>query len=208
MKIFGFLVVVLVLVAIVFGTSQALAVITGSDHDFSGETWSLDDICGPCHTPHNSVSGGAPLWNHSNTLTTSWQMYDNTNGTQISTVPAANALGAVSKACLSCHDGTTAVDSFGGATGADMIGAFGSSLTIGAGGDLRSDHPLSITYDSPLATADGGLHDPTNSTIAKLLINSKIECSSCHDPHNALNVRPMLRVDNTDSALCLTCHDK
>ena len=154
MKVFGFLVVVLVLVAALFGTSLALADIAGSAHDFSLESWSTNDICGPCHTPHNSVSGGAPLWNHTNTTYSTWTMYDNTNGTQNSTVPAANALGAVSKACLSCHDGTTAVDSFGGATGADMIGAFGSSLTIGAGGILTELLADTITCMIPASEAD------------------------------------------------------
>jgi predicted CXXCH cytochrome family protein len=209
MKVFGFLLVALVLlVAIVFGTSQALAGIAGSAHDFSLESWSTNDICGPCHTPHNSVSGGAPLWNHSNTTYSSWTMYNNTNGTQDSSVPANTALGPVSKACLSCHDGTAAVDSIGGATGTVFISTFGSTLTVGGSGDLSSDHPISITYDSALSGVDLGLHDPTNAATAKLLINDKIECSSCHDVHNAGGFSSLLRVDNTDSALCLTCHDK
>jgi predicted CXXCH cytochrome family protein len=210
-KVFGFLLVALVLVAIVFGTSQALAGIAGSAHDFSLESWSTNDICGPCHTPHNSVSGGAPLWNHTNTTYSTWTMYDNTNGTQDSSVPINTALGPVSKACLSCHDGTTAVDAFGGATGTVKIagaGPYVSMLTVGGSGDLSSDQPISITYDTALSVTDGGLHDPTNAVIAKLLIDKKIECSSCHDVHNAGGFASLLRVDNTDSALCLTCHDK
>ena len=35
----------------------------------------------------------------------------------------------------------------------------------------------------------------------------EVECASCHDPHYAGH-DSLLKVDNTDSALCLTCHDK
>jgi len=33
-----------------------------------------------------------------------------------------------------------------------------------------------------------------------------VECSSCHDPH--IDSKLFLRVDNSGSRLCLTCHDK
>ena len=71
-------------------------------------------------------------------------------------------------------------------------------------------------YDSALAVTDGTLFDPTTKitvlggTISADLLNDsdKLECSSCHDVHNADSNPHLLRIDNTGSALCLTCHDK
>ena len=43
-----------------------------------------------------------------------------------------------------------------------------------------------------------------------LLIDNKLECSSCHDVHNgaAEDVGNLLVKSNSGSALCLTCHLK
>ena len=123
-----------------------------------------------------------------------------------------------SKACLSCHDGTVAVDSFGGNTGGTefLTGRF----TLGS--DLGNDHPVSFTYDTTLAGADGELWDPSVQTIPSLpgnptitagvLIDGKLECASCHDVHAnkgfAELSNSMLIINNAASGLCLTCHDK
>ena len=119
----------------------------------------------------------------------------------------------VSKLCLSCHDGTVAVDSFGGVAGATMIGAINPAADVTT--DLSDDHPISFTFDTALATADGELFDPATdpsglgSTIdADMLFSAKVECASCHDVHNAAGNVSLLLIDNAGSALCLTCHDK
>jgi len=184
----------------------SFAQITGSDHDFSSETWnSSGEICIVCHTPHNStVVAGAPLWNHSTTSTT-FTLYS--SGTMDATLGQPTAS---SKLCLSCHDGTVAVDNFGGTTtGTDFI--TGSELV---GTSLADDHPISFTYDATLATTDGGLHNPSTQssglggTIATdLLISNQVECASCHDVHNAANINYLLVKSNSGSALCLTCHN-
>lgn len=194
------------IIAMVFA-QFTFAQITGSEHDFSSETWNASgEICVVCHTPHNStVVPGAPLWNHSTTAST-FTLY--TSGTMDATTgqPAAS-----SKLCLSCHDGTVAVDNFGGTTtGTDFVG--GSELL---GTDLSDDHPISFTYDATLATTDGSLHNPSTAlsglggTIAAdLLISNQVECASCHDVHNANNLNFLLVKSNASSALCLTCHNK
>ncbi|MFQ6613780.1 MAG: cytochrome C, partial [Fidelibacterota bacterium] len=128
--------------------------ITGSEHDFSSENWnSSGEICIVCHTPHNADNAvsSAPLWNHQVTSAT-FTLYS--SGTLDATVGQPDG---VSKLCLSCHDGTVAIDNFGGNTnGLQMIGA-GEKL----GTDISDDHPISITYDATLASSDGGLYDPT-----------------------------------------------
>jgi predicted CXXCH cytochrome family protein len=120
----------------------------------------------------------------------------------------------VSKLCLSCHDGTVSLDSFGTATGGINF-ITGTALF---GTDLSNDHPISFTYDAALALADLGLNDPTTAPsgiVAEIdddmlfgVLNDQLECASCHDPHNGAGVAPMLLKDNAASALCTTCHNK
>lgn len=114
--------------------------------------------------------------------------------------------GGVSLLCLSCHDGTVAVDSFGGATGTTFV--TGNAMV---GTDLSNDHPISITYagdaDLAAATAPSGVAGGT--TIdADMLFVGKVECASCHDVHNAYNINMLLKKSNANSGLCLTCHTK
>lgn len=188
--------------------SGARAEITGSAHDFSNETWAQNQICLPCHTPHgaNTTVADSPLWNHK-LSTATYTMYGSATMNAVPGTPDGR-----SKLCLSCHDGTVALDSFGANTGTQFIGASDSAYI---GSDLRNDHPVSITYNTALATADGELHNPSLRTTAlggtiaaDMLFNGKLECASCHDVHNAQNNEGLLLVDNAGSALCLTCHDK
>lgn len=182
--------------------------IVGSAHDFSNDSWNTtSQICIVCHTTHNAdVSvNDAPLWNHETTAS-SFTPY--TSSTLDAT---AGQPDASSKLCLSCHDGTIAVDNFNGNTS-------GTSFLTGnsnVGTDLNDDHPVSITYDASLASADGGLYNPTTTnsglggTISEdLLIGNQVQCASCHDVHNGSGINKLLRKSNNASALCLTCHDK
>lgn len=181
--------------------------IAGSDHDFSSKNWSGGEICIVCHTPHGAtVITDAPLWNHATTNNT-FTPY-NSNSMNAATGQPDGA----SKLCLSCHDGTVAIDSFGGNTGSvNMSG----DKAVGAD-DLDNDHPISFTYDAALASLDGELVDPTAAdsngpgrTIdGDLLIGSKMQCSSCHDVHNKAGINKLLVKSNASSALCLTCHVK
>lgn len=206
----GFLVMGLV------SSSGWAGTIAGTEHDFSASNTD-GQLCINCHTPHNADTTvtAAPLWNHDITTAT-FTLY-----TSNSLDAVAGQPDGTSKLCLSCHDGTVAVDSFGGTTGTNFM--TGNALL---GTDLSDDHPISFTYDSALANVDGGLYDPgaTNVTIgdpadrtktgtitAVLLSGGKMECSSCHDVHNSFvpaGEPSLLKVTKTGSAICLTCHDK
>jgi len=179
-----------------------------SAHDFSTQGWGTTGICQPCHTSQNASSElPVVLWSHE-LATGPYTVYDS---------PTMNATtgqpDGVSKACLSCHDGTVALDSFAGSVGTTAM-----TGPAKLGTDLSNDHPVSFTYNNALVAADGELHSPTTQasglggTIASDMLfgtgNNRMECASCHDVHNAANLEFSLLKSNARSALCLTCHAK
>lgn len=201
--------VLLVMCIVPFGMGQT---IIGSAHDFSSAVWNTGSggqICVVCHTPHNantSVSD-APLWNHQLTTAT-FTLYTSSTLTATMGQPDGNT-----KLCLSCHDGTVALENFGGKTNGTNHMATNSPGYIGT--TLNNDHPVSFTYDATLSGSDPGLRNPATtisglgSTIAaNMLFSGKMQCASCHDVHNTPGIAGLLVKSNNASALCLTCHIK
>ncbi len=198
----------LIVVGLLCALGVGLAATTGfagiedSAHDFKAQGWAGGEICVPCHTPHDADTTvtGSPLWNHTVSGAT-YTVYSSPSLDATMGQPAGSSL-----LCLSCHDGTVAVDSFGDTPGTTMY------VTTGLLGiDLSDDHPIGITYDS---ATDGGLFDPGTTTALggtideDLLIAGDVECASCHDVHNDDDNTSLLKISNTGSDLCLTCHDK
>jgi predicted CXXCH cytochrome family protein len=195
-----------ILLAVFLAGGGLQADIGGSAHDFSGQAWAGGQICLVCHTPHNATAGAGPLWNHASTSTT-FTLYASPTFTAATITQPAGA----SRACLSCHDGTVAPDSYGGNVGTGALLTPPASL----GTDLANDHPVSFVFDTALANADGELFNPATAlsglrgTIQQdMLFNDRLECASCHDVHNSYNQAGLLVKSNAGSALCLTCHNK
>lgn len=67
-------------------------------------------ICVYCHTPHNSVAGKSLLWNREGVVTL-FALYTGSPTLNISQTDKAAGISEVSKMCMSCHDGQTAVNS-------------------------------------------------------------------------------------------------
>jgi len=196
--------------------------IVGTDHDMSASGFSGGEICVVCHTPHGSDTTvtEAPLWNHEITAV-NFAMYSSPT---FDAVQDAQPTGS-SKLCLSCHDGVTAIDSFGGNAGTIVMNG---KKAVGRNADLTDDHPISILYDTALSVTDPGLNDPaatsvtigaggdmtrTDTVAALMTPNGKVQCSSCHDVHNnfvgpGTNNQPLLKVTKAGSQICLTCHNK
>lgn len=200
-----------------FVAAPVMAAIDGSPHDFVGLGWygSNDELCKPCHVPHNPNPGptgttAAPLWNHQITTNSGYVPYPS-GGTISGTIDATPS--GVSKLCLSCHDGTVALDAFGTPPGNTTF-ITGAALV---GEDLSNDHPIGITYTT---TDGGGLNDPLTAPSGipgggtindDLLFSTKVECASCHDVHDGANQGAsgnLLVKSNTNSDLCTTCHNK
>jgi predicted CXXCH cytochrome family protein len=191
-----------VMVALFVAASTAVfsAGISGTKHDFSARSWGTDQICIFCHTPHNAQTTQlAPLWNHVSTSTAAFTPYASTT----LNIAGGQTIAGTSKACMSCHDGTVALDSYGTRTATG--GMIGSAGLIGI--DLSNDHPVGFTYNAALVTADGGgLRDPGLLSDVKLF-GGNLECASCHSVHDNTNT-PFLRASNAGSGLCLKCHIK
>jgi|CXWL01.1.fsa_nt_gi hypothetical protein len=115
------------------------------------------EICIFCHTPHGSdQSASAPLWNRKLNDTAIYTRYSSLNTTSFDATEAP--IGSVSIACLSCHDGTQAMDAVlnspGGGTGYTNknTSAFGMDGVPDATGGL----PGSYTESNPGGDVSSG----------------------------------------------------
>jgi hypothetical protein len=199
----------------------SIAGIQGSVHDFSlFPAIAGGQICLPCHTPHNGeLVENAPLWNHE-LSTAMYNLYSTPSMDAVVNQPTG-----ASKLCLSCHDGTVAVDSFGGEMGVNFIDAFNADANLGT--DLSNDHPISFVYNSDLAATDPGLFDPdvkqvtigsgtysrTGSISEVMLADNVLQCQACHSVHNDFVAGTqisdaLLKITIGGSELCLACHNK
>lgn len=199
--------------------APAMAVITGSKHDFRAvgggyPIAGVTDICSSCHVPHQPLMN-VPLWGHA-LSTHTFQLY-NTNAQYSGINTAAyNASpeafsGSMSRACLSCHDGSVAVV---GATFITQASAnwmlYDNGAKVGGGtgvpdSGMKGSHPVAVNYNTvrtnqPTEYANIAA-DPDVHLEANL-----VQCTTCHNAHNEF--ARMLVKANTNSALCLTCHTK
>ena len=196
-------------------TATSFAVILGSPHDLKGEfTASTDEICIFCHTPHNARTIPAdynPLWNMDTPLSTGYAPY--ASATFMDGVnPISDPLVGPSRLCMSCHDGTIAIDNAVNDASVTYIDVKYSLTTAELDTNLGNDHPIGFDYvaaqllDSELKLATLGFAD---GNIEDYLWGDIMTCASCHDVHEENGDGGMfLLIDNTASALCLGCHIK
>jgi hypothetical protein len=148
----------------------------GATANHSGDT---AEVCVFCHTPHGGdVSASVPLWNRSLGLSTgSYTRYSSLGTTTFDAEEAP--IGSVTIACLSCHDGTQAIDSVlnapgsGGWTGTaarigtnfvgtdQSAGVLATGIVQNLGTDLSNDHPVSMQYGGG-GVSTTSLNGPTN----------------------------------------------
>ena len=191
--------VTIIAAVVLVAAGPAFAGIDDSPHDLVTRlTTTNSEICIVCHAPHRPTPGTKPLWNHAVPAASGYTMY----GTTLSGQTADTDPNTPSLRCLACHDGVSAMDNYGGTTdGSDVMNTDDDAASSIIGKTLTDMHPISVAPSSDL-----------NSIPSEWLYDDggtdKIECSSCHDPHEyvATTNEDFLRVANADSALCLTCH--
>jgi len=186
--------------------------IVNTKHDFRStssaaiHSASKQDVCIFCHTPHNAASGPM-IWNQKLSQRDFPTYSSSTLQSTITPITPQDS----SKLCLSCHDGTIAL----GDTENDGLIQFvqGASYVLpasspanlaGAGKGFTDDHPFGFV---PKRTAE--IHDPPPGDPVHLDPNGKVQCTSCHDPHQE-SIDPtedkFLVKANNSSALCESCH--
>lgn len=159
-----------------------------STSTIGAEVSDTDQVCAFCHTPHGADTNvtGAPLWNK-NLSSTTYTLYSGPGSMDSTT--ATGGIGATSRVCLSCHDGTQAMDNIlnapgsgglttgGGAsglaynwttTGSNGVDTDGFLTTANAarlGTDLSNDHPIAIQY------CGGGLTGDTTTALTVVTAN-------------------------------------
>jgi predicted CXXCH cytochrome family protein len=203
LRLLGFL-----LCAVVAGFTQSGDVLGAHDLSMNGSSriqGRMSAACLYCHVPHSGPSKGGPLWGQ----TLSNQIYSTYVSNTAENTTTQPTLGADSSLCLSCHDGTVApgqVVPYGPYT---MQGKWNTM-----GYKLQGSHPFSLKLPMkdaadlvPSLAANGKTSDQTG---AIKLVKGNIECTSCHEPHNAYIDKESLNflsLKNAGGAICLSCHD-
>ena len=209
--------------------------VTNSPHNLSvsgglgahGISYNEIRVCVFCHTPHNAVntSSLAPLWNRALPPEgQNYTMYESDYFNQIVNPRPSLPTGS-SRVCLSCHDGTLALNSYGGpilggdhgsssptTMPSDVTPSKNSNLTT----DLSDDHPISFAYTTDLASRAQLVAPSALPPAIKLDKGGNLQCTACHDPHDN-EFGHFLVMNNGDpskpgynpavtSPLCVTCH--
>jgi predicted CXXCH cytochrome family protein len=216
----------IILVCVLVMAISALSGVDQTKHNFTSQTYSPNaffygtrQVCVFCHTVHNADQTLGTLWNHEDNPAQTYNMYSSNTLDMIqASKPHEGSL-----VCLSCHDGTIAVNALNNLPGPEGAGSYGtpggsaldgsgkltSSSNAYVGWDLPDDHPVGITYDAsrdPTGfVAKTGV--PTSYPDRLLSEDLYVECSSCHDPHDNTNSN-FLVISNENSNLCTKCHTK
>jgi hypothetical protein len=178
-------------------------------------------LCNFCHIAHKfadltgvPASAGPLLWNHTLSSTTSYGTYTSSSfagyGTDITDLGTV-ATPTVSNLCLSCHDGTVAVNSWYSTPGSGITNPGSSKMDLQyTVNDLTQQHPINFTYNAALATA-AGIRVPASTTSVDgageiPLFQGKMQCATCHDPHNKSGIMSQAFPTQTSGTFCTYCH--
>lgn len=165
----------------------------GSKHDFSDGGRIPRDLCTACHTPH-ITNAQAPLLVRRPAATQPTRSYRT----------AVGDLNDASLICLSCHDGTIAPDVYAGTHAIQWFDL--STGGVDPGKTRLTSHPIGVAYP-PRNTATAYNSAAAAEQKGKVrFYDGRVQCTTCHDPHNTGRHKGMLRASNERSRLCLACH--
>ncbi len=207
----------IICLVIIHNDVYAKTTVVGSPHDLSlgggGGKHNIfvtdeERVCVFCHAPHNATPD-TPLWAHG----MSSAQYTPYESSTMQANPKPDRPTGSSRLCLSCHDGTVALNRYAGSRNAgtpiymptDPDPTRNPNLTT----DLSDDHPISFIYSSDLA-AKAEMNSPAAlAPVVKLDADGMVQCTSCHDPHSN-EFGNFLVINNSlpGSPLCVVCHNK
>lgn len=225
-KALGLVILVVALTTTMSFAKAPKSAIMNSAHDlrssYNGASFTL---CNFCHIAHKTAAVTAPagagplLWNHTLSSQTSYGVYTSASfasyATDIQDLGTAGATPTVSNLCLSCHDGTVAVNSwYGGVTGANYqplpqgTTFMATDTTIS---NLTQQHPVNFTYNATLAQAAGILAPASTTSVDGAgeipLFAGKMQCATCHDPHNGVSsIFEQNFPTQQSGSFCTYCH--
>lgn len=225
-------------------SSSSKATIIGSKHDFSTETnywiggddwivsYGATNVCGECHTIHHAQNtANGPLFVHTPSANVGAFLTYDQGGSATFPSGLTITLGPGSLACLSCHDGSVAINStttYNGTptiTGGTPVMIAASAVitesTGGQGNDLTHMHPIGVNYTTASSDLPGQFNalantfaapgSPTVQSVLEGGVNGpSVECATCHDIHRTVGASTTSGIYTIASgqALCLGCHNK
>ncbi len=228
-RILGLVLVVLT-ASLSFAARAPKSAVFNSAHDFktqyNGASYTL---CNFCHVAHKF--GSAPtgpsylLWNHTLSSVANYGVYtsDSMVNQPVDLGTSSNANLITSNLCLSCHDGTVAINSWYEAQsnasyqpiaqGTDFMP---SDTTVR---DLTKQHPINFVYPDATSAANIGMRVAgSTSSIDGAgnvpLFNGTMQCDTCHDPHAGpssgahlfFRTFPSTPEQTTTGSFCVYCH--
>ncbi|GEM_PF-922879 len=164
-----------------------------------------------CHIPHDKYVGKtAPKWNQD-----SGQNFTIYGAQDESDYDYANRPDTILRVCLTCHDGINAPnivlsnneESQKHTKEANLLG---QPVTYDS-----HQHPVGRDYAPHSVNGRKASLKPQSTpllgwigadSIGDLVPEGVIRCTSCHDPHSTSGL--FLRINNSQSQLCLGCHGK
>lgn len=228
-------------------TSQGGRAINNTAHDFTGagytngaNTYVAPNKCTTCHAPH-SAQRTEMLWGRK-APTGAWIVWNGNavgqqlgaaavtedgsltpNGVDRNYLKATDVANTGTGLCMSCHDGTIAINEIPDFTGANEdLAPYGNgtknmpSLFSAAGAvymdddarqkwgtDLSNMHPVGLKVPFTKKGFKGGIDNSDNNVA--LEAQGTVGCTSCHSMHSS-NPDSMRLIRKGE--ICLACHDK
>jgi hypothetical protein len=172
------------------------------------------EVCVYCHTPHGAnVAAAVPLWNRSLPTNTTYITYDKLNTSTLT--QAVYQPGAASLPCLSCHDGSQAIDAIINMPGSGQYSATADPTTWqpSGPGQFKSGQHRTMTACMACHASDGGpagLGLGVATDFGPFVIGTDLQNDHDENPTNGRMDKSEIRLYDSGhgaSVECASCHD-